>query len=105
MHLTDLPTESGERLRFALVYQAGMANLFQVDCFNLNPFGRNAVRKYQGDFRTAEAMAFGAGLAGAIVHSLGCNQAGDITNATWSDDLESQPFSRGFFPVWFTIGT
>ena len=97
-------TPDGERLRFALVYQAGIANVFQVDCFNLASFGRNATRIYQGDFRTAEAMALGMGHAGSIVHSLACNEAGDIARSTWTDDLEEQPFSDNFSPVFFTVG-
>lgn len=101
--LTALP-EAGERLRFALVYQAGIANVFQVECFNCLPFGRDAKRVFQGDFRTAESITRGTGLAGAIVHSFACNRAGDIVNADWTDDLDSQPFSDSFRPVFFTIG-
>lgn len=100
-HLIKLP-EAGERLRFALVYQGGIANVFRVESSNLKPDGRNAERVHQGDFRSAEAIAFGAGLAGAIVHTFACNLAGDITNATWTDGLEGQPFSESFYPVFFT---
>jgi hypothetical protein len=103
LNLKPLPA-NGERLSFALVYQAGIANVFRIDCANLEVFGRNAQRIYQGDFRTAEAIAFGLGMAGAIVHTMACNRAGDIIDATWTDDLESQPFSVNFSPVFFTIG-
>ena len=94
-----------ERLRFMLVYQAGIANVFRVDCFNLATFGRNAKRVYQGDFKTAEAIAYGCGLAGAVVTTAACNQAGDIADAVWSDDLDEQPFSDKFNPVHFTVGS
>jgi hypothetical protein len=96
--------KDGERRRFFLVYQAGIANIFEVDCANLSGFGRNAKRLYQGDFRTAEAIAEGFGLAGGIVHTAACNNAGDITNDKWTDDLDSQPFSEKFFPVFYTVG-
>lgn len=101
--LATMP-ESGERLRFALVYQGGIANVFRVDSFNLSDCGRNATRIYQGDFRTGEAIAIGLGWAGAIVQTLACNKAGDIDRFHWTDDLDSQPFSDKFFPVFYTKG-
>lgn len=106
LKLQPLPIENGEvvRPRFMLVYQAGIANLFKVDCFNLSDFGRNAQRIFQGDFRTAQYMAHGAGLAGAVVMTAACNMAGDIAKAQWTDDLESQPFSKEFHPVFYTKG-
>lgn len=113
LRLCPLP-KRGERLRFWLVYQAGIANVFQVENFNLahdticpgvgTGTGRKARRVYQGDFRTAESIAYGCGLAGALVMTSACNQAGDIQNAQWTDDLESQPFADKFHPVFFTIG-
>ena len=96
--------KDGERRRFFLVYQGGIANLFEVDCANLSGFGRNAKRLYQGDFRTAEAIATGLGLAGGIIHTAACNNAGDITNDKWTDDLDAQHFSESFRPVFYTIG-
>lgn len=82
-----------------LVYQAGIANLFEVDCFNLASYGRSAKRIYQGDFKTAEAIAYGAGIAGGIVRTAACNMAGDISECTWTTNLEEQPFSEKFRPV------
>ncbi len=79
-----------------LVYQGGIANVFEVKAFNLSDYGRDARRVYQGDFRTAEVMCYGLGLAGAVVRTSACNQAGDIAQSTWTDDLESQPFSDKF---------
>ena len=86
-------------MKAVLVYQAGIANVFQVDCFNLSPFGRKAKRLYQGDFRTAEAIAQGIALAGGTVGTVACNMAGDISEQTWSDNLTEQPFSDQFRPV------
>jgi len=86
-------------LRVMLVYQAGIANLFRVRCFNLQPFGRDATRLYQGDFRGAELLAHGMGMAGAIVRSAACNEAGDIQDRPWSDDLDAQPFADRFLPI------
>lgn len=84
---------------FALVYQAGIANVFEVDCLNTATFGREAKRLMQGDFKTCEAFAFGLAVAGHIVHTCACNMAGDITNQPWTFDLESAPFSDKFRPV------
>jgi hypothetical protein len=85
--------------RVFLVYQAGIANVFAVDCHNLASFGRNAKRLYQGDFRGAENFARGMAAAGAIVRTAACNMAGDIIACTWSEDLDAQPFSDNFRPV------
>ena len=85
--------------RYVLVYQAGIANVFRVSCFNLSPYGRDAVRVRQADFRSCEAFARGLAEAGALVHSAACNAAGDIADAAWTDDLESQPFADRFQPV------
>lgn len=82
-----------------LVYQAGIANIFEVKCFNSNPFGRDAKRIMQGDFRTCESFARGLGYAGYLIASMGCNMAGDIINQQWDLNLESQPFSDKFNPV------
>jgi hypothetical protein len=86
-------------MKAMLVYQAGIANVFQVACFNLAPYGREAKRVYQGDFRGAEHLARGMGLAGVTVRTGACNRAGDIAEATWSENLEEQPFSDHFRPV------
>lgn len=95
-------------LRIMLVYQAGIANVFRVAVFNLAADAggladgdRQAQRIYQGDFRTAESICYGMGLAGAIVRSAACNRAGDIAGQTWTEDLDAQPFSDKFCPqVW-----
>lgn len=83
--------------RAVLVYQAGIANVFAVDSFNLSDYGREAYRLVQGSFRECEAFARGLAAAGVLVKSAGCNQAGDIINATWSEDLG--PFRDKARPV------
>jgi hypothetical protein len=99
----QIPTNNGVALRLVLVYQAGLANVFSVpQCLGCEaPTDRNASRIYQGDFRTAESICYGAGLAGAIVRTFACNMAGDISYQPWTADLDSQPFSDRFHPqVW-----
>lgn len=90
--------------RAFLVYQAGIANVFMVECANLAPFGREAKRLMQGDFRTCEAYARGLADAGVYVHSAACNRAGDIRDEQWTYDLDSQPFSNKFRPMTATRG-
>jgi hypothetical protein len=86
--------------KFMLVYQAGIANLFEVqEQFAVHDEKLTRVRVYQGDFRTAEAMAQGCVLAGASVRSAACNEAGDIASSNWTWNLEDAPFSDKFRPV------
>src|SRR5262245_53263728 len=75
-----------------LVYQAGIANVFEVDAFHLAPEGRNARRLMQNDFYTARIYCYGLAAAGATIRTAFCNQAGDITDETWSDDFDTLPF-------------
>ncbi len=85
--------------KFALVYQAGIANVFEVDCLNLSSFGRNAQRVLQGSFRECEAFCNGLKYGKHIVESFACNMAGDIKDNKWSEDLELAPFHSEFRPV------
>ena len=82
-----------------LVYQAGIANVFTVDCLNMSTFGRNAKRVCQGSFFECESFALGMAHAGAVVASATCNMAGDVSECKWSDNLEDAPFSEKFRPV------
>ena len=82
-----------------LVYQAGIANVFEVGCFNLAEFGRDAKRLIQADFRTCEAFARGIVASGISVSSAHCNEAGDIVNSKWSAYLEDAPFFEDMRPV------
>ncbi len=77
-----------ERQKMVLVYQCGIANVFEVDCFNLSHYGRKAKRLYQGTFHGAENFAMGAGAAGATVMTAFCDQAGDISDSTWTEGID-----------------
>lgn len=83
-----------------LVYQAGIANVFEVQCFNMSDFGRDAKRLLQGTFGQCEMFAHGLKAAGVMVVSAHCNMAGDIINAHWSDFLLDAPFNDKFHPVY-----
>lgn len=78
-------------MNFFLVYQSGIANLFQVPSLEFYAEGRNK-RVFQGDFRTAEAMARGAILAGGEVRVASCNVAGDIADLVWAQGMSNCPF-------------
>jgi len=87
-----------------LVYQGGIANVFKIEYFDEEgPYfsgrTRRVTRLYQGDFRSASMFAKGMKAAGCTVDTMACNQAGDIANAEWSDDLDNQPFSDQFIVV------
>lgn len=85
--------------RAVLVYQAGIANVFEVDCFNFAPSGRTETLLLQSDFRTCEAFCRGLAAAGVAVASAACNMAGDVARQKWTEELEQQPFSDKFQPV------
>ena len=87
-------------MKAVLVYQAGIANVFEVQTFNMANDGlRKARRLAQNTFSACEHFALGLGEAGVIVRSAACNQAGDIASAHWTDNLEDAPFSDIFQPV------
>lgn len=86
-----------------LVYQAGIANVFEVEAFNMADYGRDAKRLLQADFRSCEMFARGLAAAGFKVATAHCNQAGDITHAHWSENLDEAPFSDKFRPVWHRV--
>lgn len=85
--------------RAVLVYQAGIANVFDVISFNMADYGREAKRLIQSDFRTCEAFAQGLAAAGVKVASAQCNMAGDVIRQKWSEDLDAAPWSNKFRPV------
>ena len=82
-----------------VVYQAGIANVFEVECFNLSDFGRDAERILQADFKSCEIFARGLKHAGYTITSLYCNQAGDISFSEWKENLTDAPFHDSFHPV------
>ena len=80
--------------KVVLVYQGGIANVFEVDSFNMAPYGRNARRLLQHAYQPCQWYTQGLAESGAvIVRTAACNMAGDITDAVWTEDLDSQPFS------------
>jgi len=85
--------------RAVLVYQAGIANVFGVESFNLADYGRDAMRLVQSDFRSCESFARGLAAAGVHVGTAACNEAGDIVHSRWSRELDEMPFSISFHPV------
>jgi hypothetical protein len=89
----DSQPEASDR-KLMLVYQAGIANVFEVDCFNVAASGRELTyRLYQGDFYGALMYCRGAGRMGAVVRTVHCNMAGNVANQDWTEDLESAPFA------------
>lgn len=83
-----------------LVYQAGIANVFAVDTWTAAPNVRNARRLLQSDFRACESFARGLAAAGVLVTSMHCNQAGEIDEAQWSEDVAQAPFFSAMCPVY-----
>jgi hypothetical protein len=55
----------------------------------------------QADFNSCISFVKGMGAAGCIVRTAACNQAGDITEAHWTTDLESMPFHNKLIDVSF----
>ena len=88
-----------------LVYQAGIANVFEVDCFNISDYGREARRLMQHAFGPCESFARGLAAAGVKVATFHCNEAGDITSRKWSANIEEAPFSDQFHPVFSGVST
>lgn len=82
-----------EKTKIALVYQAGLANVFKVSCFNAAPFGRDALRVLQADFRTCVVYARACEDMGAEGATFACNMAGDIQNQPWTTPLAECPFA------------
>ena len=86
---------------YALVYQAGIANVFEIRTANYGTFGREAKRLYQGDFHSAEMFIRGilTGDDKSLAITGYCNMAGDIAEQNWGWELETAPFSDKFRPV------
>ncbi len=81
-------------MKLYLVYQAGIANVFQVQSDGAFK------RLLQASFKECEWFMRGAQTAGAEVDVAGCNRAGDIINAAWTRNLDSLPFSDQFGCAW-----
>jgi hypothetical protein len=94
------------KIKYAvLVYQAGIANVFAVDCLNMRASGRKTTRLLQSDFRTCEAFASGLGAASVKVATAACNEAGDIANRNWDSEIYEHPFSESFNPVFCGVNS
>ena len=87
--------------RIAVVYQAGIANVFRVEEFLVDAAGgrRGAVRLLQGAFQSCEWFARGMLTAGCEVRSFACNRAGDVSGEVWSLNVEDAPFYKAMCPV------
>ena len=100
-----------EEKRAVLVYQNGLANVFEVDSFNMADFGRNARRLFQHSFGQCEAFAQGLAAAGWKVASAGCPMTGDIAKERWTPYLDGCPHTDKMNPLysrvkpWFTPRT
>lgn len=85
--------------RIALVYQAGIANVFEVETFSNEPNGRNARRLLQHAFTACEWFTRGMLNAGNCeIKIYSCNRAGDIVAAPWVDGLADCPFRDNAAP-------
>ncbi len=82
----------------ALVYQAGIANVFSCDVLATTPGKRNAKRLLQHAFVACEWFARGAQAAGAIVAVYSCNKAGDIADLEWTRGMDDCPFRESAHP-------
>lgn len=69
--------------RIVLVYQVGIANVFEVDRFSRHPERRNGRGLLQYDYHSCEMFARGMGAAGCIVRTMHCDMAGDCSQFTW----------------------
>jgi hypothetical protein len=70
--------------KIVLVYQCGIANVFEVDRFSRSPERRNARRLLQRDFDSCIWFARGLGAAGCVVRTASCDVAGDCAEQPWT---------------------
>ena len=89
--------------RAVVVYQGGIANVFEVTSFNLSDYGRDAKRLMQSDFYTCEVFARALGHAGYRIGSASCNMAGDIAKQKWVQGTTDCPFRDTAHPVWIGV--
>lgn len=89
---------------FCLVYQAGIANVFEEipvkDTRSHDPlslYRADRVRVLQSDFRTCESFCRGLRRAGKTVRAAWCNEAGDIAGSFWRfTGFDLAPFNDKF---------
>lgn len=88
-----------KKKKLALVYQGGIANVFEVDDFFCSPVGRNTtIRLLQQSFNLCEYFCMGVSWAGCQVAVYSCNKAGDIANEVWEVGLKDCPFAEQAHP-------
>lgn len=84
---------------YALVYQAGIANVFkcQIHPILTNADASRRQRVLQGDFRQCGNFCLGLREAGCQVIPAWCNKAGDISISLWHfKDFNRAPFCESF---------
>lgn len=75
-------------MKAVLVYQAGIANVFQVEEFAVSSHKRGVSKRLlQHAFGPCEWFARGLRAAGWEVKQMGCNQAGDVQELDWTTNL------------------
>lgn len=78
---------------FMLVYQAGIANVFEVEHLSDFAATRGTTRRLlQHAFSPCEWYAHGLRDGGHRLRVASCNQAGDILGANWVAGLDDCPF-------------
>lgn len=78
---------------YFIVYQAGIANVFEVN--QRKPYERK--RLLQSDFRACENFIRGIRAGGKHIRRAWCNEAGDIAGRPWSvAHFDNAPFSDHF---------
>ena len=88
--------------KIAVVYQAGIANVFEVATYTNDLVARQAKRLLQAAFSPCEWYARGMADCGAEVHSYACNWAGDVIGRKWTpidDPNADNPFRDQQHPV------
>lgn len=87
-------------MRAFLVYGNESAHVYEVESFNLAPFGRRASLLFRGSYRECETFARGMIAAGARVSTASCSLTGDIVDKVWSDGIKDCPFPSEANPVY-----
>lgn len=86
-------------MRIALVYQAGIANVFAVNQFGTVSIDRRATtRLLQHAFLPCEYFVRGMATAGCDIRIYSCNRAGDIAECDWTQDMDDCPFRESANP-------
>lgn len=83
--------------KFYLVYQAGIANVFERVTWTNGEAATSRV--LQSNFRTCEVFCRGIRFMGGHVIPAWCNKVGDIIDQPWQyDEFFNAPFNDNFAP-------